>query len=92
MSSILRSFDERKDRRLNFVNFVLGCAALEPHTNHGSEPGELRCRYIFRYYCQKPDFNMAFGEFATMIDDVCSFKYPSANENMKEKERSLLLS
>ena len=44
------AFDSSNRKMLNFNEFLIGLAAMEPHTMHGGAPAEQRCRYIFRYY------------------------------------------
>ena len=60
---IFRSFDVHKKRMLTFRDILLGFAALEPATQHGGMPAEMRCRYIFRYYDQNLDGYLQFDEF-----------------------------
>lgn len=42
---------------------MLGLAAMEPNTQHGGTPAELRCRYIFRYYDVDQDGLLRYQEF-----------------------------
>lgn len=42
---------------------LLGLAAMEPATQHGGMPAEMRCRYIFRYYDRNIDGQLQFEEF-----------------------------
>ena len=46
-----------------FKDVVLGLAAMEPHTQHGGTPAELRCRYIFRFYDSNADGQLTFEDF-----------------------------
>uniref|UniRef100_A0A915J369 EF-hand domain-containing protein n=1 Tax=Romanomermis culicivorax TaxID=13658 RepID=A0A915J369_ROMCU len=85
-----RAFDQYKKGCLTFIDFILGCAALEMHTTHGNEAGEQRCRYIFRYYCKKHDFTISFGEFVTMIDDILTFKMTKETKGALEVQRAQL--
>lgn len=86
-----RSFDQSKNNQLSFLDVVLGCAAMEMHTTHGNEPGEQRCRYIFRFYSQKPDSTMAFGEMVTMIDDIITLKMSNESKKTKDEYRASLV-
>lgn len=58
-----RAFDVHKKRSLTFKDVLLGMAALEPTTQHGGMPAEMRCRYIFRYYDKNADGFLQFAEF-----------------------------
>ena len=60
---IFRAFDIHKRKFLTFKEVLLGLAALEPSTQHGGMPAEMRCRYIFRYYDKNSDGNLQFEEF-----------------------------
>uniref|UniRef100_A0A1I8AGV2 EF-hand domain-containing protein n=1 Tax=Steinernema glaseri TaxID=37863 RepID=A0A1I8AGV2_9BILA len=46
--SLFRSFSLSKEDGINFFDFVLGLAAIQPDTPHGKTSGDLRTRYIFR--------------------------------------------
>lgn len=48
---------------LTWKELVLGLAAMEPGTQHGGTPGELRCRHIFRLYDGNCDGVMEYAEF-----------------------------
>lgn len=58
-----RSFDFHKKNILQFKDILVGLAALEPSTQHGGMPAEVRCRYIFRFYDQNMDGFLQFEEF-----------------------------
>jgi hypothetical protein len=65
-----RAFDSSQRNYLTFVDYLLGLAALDPNTQHGSVPAEQRCRFIFRYYNTNPSQRMTFDEFKSMINDI----------------------
>jgi len=48
---------------LTFRDYLLGLAAMEPCTQHGGAPAELRCRYIFCYYDENGDSQLDVSEF-----------------------------
>lgn len=48
---------------LSFRDVLLGLAAMEPATQHGGTPAEMRCRYIFRFYDSNNDGMLEFNEF-----------------------------
>ena len=58
-----RAFDVGKHGYLTFRDVLNGLAAMEPSTQHGNTPAEMRCRYIFRYYNQSKDALLKFDEF-----------------------------
>ena len=58
-----RSFDVHKRKMLSCKDVLLGLAAMEPTTQHGGMPAEMRCRYIFRYYDFNQDGYLQFDEF-----------------------------
>jgi hypothetical protein len=44
-----RTFDVDSKGGITFRDFLSGIAVIEPGTQHGGPPAEVRCRYIFRY-------------------------------------------
>ena len=58
-----RAFDVHKKKYLTFKDVLLGLAAMEPTTQHGGMPAEMRCRYIFKYYDKNLDSFLQFEEF-----------------------------
>ena len=58
-----RAFDVHKRRMLSYRDILLGLAAMEPATQHGGTPAEMRCRYIFRYYDKEGEGLLEFSEF-----------------------------
>jgi len=58
-----RAFDVHQKHALTFRDYLFGLAAMEPCTQHGGAPAELRCRYIFRYYDQNGDSQLEMSEF-----------------------------
>jgi diadenosine tetraphosphatase ApaH/serine/threonine PP2A family protein phosphatase/Ca2+-binding EF-hand superfamily protein len=73
-SHIFRSFDAHQRQALTFRDYLLGLAAMEPCTQHGGAPAELRCRYIFRYYNQMNDGQLHPSEFRNMVEDIRRLK------------------
>ncbi|KAJ8312222.1 hypothetical protein KUTeg_009595 [Tegillarca granosa] len=66
----MKSFDLHKKKIINFKEMLMGLAALEPSTQHGGMPAEMRCRYIFRYYDTNCDGHLQFEEFKRMVRDI----------------------
>ncbi|CAN7986465.1 unnamed protein product, partial [Ixodes pacificus] len=50
LGDLFRAMDVHNRGALTWKELVLGLAAMEPGTQHGGTPGELRCRHIFRLY------------------------------------------
>ncbi len=93
------SFDLQFRQALTFNEFLLGLAALDPVTQHGSTPAEQRCRYIFRYYIYNESLfnnqdaqinhssiNMNFEQFKILTNDINLMK---KNPSMSEHELEL---
>jgi hypothetical protein len=75
-----------KKRELSFHEVLLGLAAMEPCTPHGSTPAEMRCHYIFRYYDVNSDNHLQFTEFKQMIHDIRLSKDQPIDEAALEEE------
>ena len=58
-----RAFDTHYVGYLTFREVLYGLAAMEPCTQHGLTPAEMRCRYIFRYYQNDADVMLHFDQF-----------------------------
>ncbi|PAA86851.1 hypothetical protein BOX15_Mlig000247g3 [Macrostomum lignano] len=78
---LFRAFDSHRRGFLQFRDFLVGHAAMEPSTPHGSTPAELRCRYIFRYYDEDCDGCLSFREFRNIIRDIRLAKKLSATDD-----------
>ena len=61
--SNFRAFDLHKKGLLGFREVLLGLAAMEPDTQHGGTPAEMRCRYIYRYYNKHATAALQFEDF-----------------------------
>ncbi|ELU04421.1 hypothetical protein CAPTEDRAFT_110040, partial [Capitella teleta] len=83
---ILRAFDLNKKRELSFHEVLLGLAAMEPCTPHGSTPAEMRCHYIFRYYDVNSDNHLQFTEFKEMLRDIRLSKDHAVDEQSLEED------
>ena len=80
--SFFHAFDLHQRQVLTFSEFLIGLAAMDPQTQHGSTPAEQRCRYIFRYYIfnERISFldetsaahviSMSFEQFKHLINDI----------------------
>jgi len=66
-SLFYRAFDIHKRKYLSSKDVLLGLAAMEPSTQHGGMPAEMRCRYIFRYYDRNADGHLQFEEFKWVL-------------------------
>ncbi|XP_061163616.1 uncharacterized protein LOC133172682 [Saccostrea echinata] len=80
VDALFRSFDMHKKRILQFKDVLVGLAALEPSTQHGGMPAEMRCRYIFRFYDHNVDGFLQFEEFKCMVRDIRKIKGLSLDE------------
>ncbi|XP_077508890.1 uncharacterized protein LOC144120416 isoform X4 [Amblyomma americanum] len=70
VSDLFRAMDVHNRGALTFKELVLGLAAMEPGTQHGGNPGEQRCRHIFRLYDSNCDGIMEYAEFRKMVKDI----------------------
>lgn len=70
-----RSFDVHQTHALTFHDYLVGMAAMEPHTQHGGMPAEIRCRYIFRFYDKNSDGLLQPDEFRSVSVLVHGFLY-----------------
>ncbi|KAH7958373.1 hypothetical protein HPB49_001057 [Dermacentor silvarum] len=68
LSDLFRAMDVHNRGALTFKELVLGLAAMEPGTQHGGNPGEQRCRHIFRLYDTNCDGIMEYSE--KMVKDI----------------------
>ena len=71
---------------ISYPEFLSGLAACEPTTPHGDICGEVRCRYIFRYYDKNRDNKLHFEEFMPMVKDIRAFRGASLEQNDVQKE------
>ncbi|XP_064612547.1 LOW QUALITY PROTEIN: uncharacterized protein LOC135476448 [Liolophura sinensis] len=67
MEALFRAFDVHRRKLLSFKDVLLGLAAMEPTTPHGSVPAEMRCRYIFRFYDEDSDGFLQHSEFRNLV-------------------------
>lgn len=71
---------------LSYPEFISGLAACEPFTPHGDTCGEIRCRYIFRYYDRNHDGKLEFEEFVNMVRDIRQLRGASVeDEDVREE-------
>ncbi|KAH9376565.1 uncharacterized protein LOC144144797 [Haemaphysalis longicornis] len=70
LSDLFRAMDVHNRGALTCKELVLGLAAMEPGTQHGGNPGEQRCRHIFRLYDTNCDGIMEYAEFRKMVKDI----------------------
>ncbi|KAK7088081.1 uncharacterized protein [Littorina saxatilis] len=74
VEGFFRAFDVHHRHVLTFREVLLGLATLEPCTQHGGMPAEMRCRYMFRYYDTNIDGFLQFEEFKHMVRDIREHK------------------
>ncbi|XP_052072975.1 uncharacterized protein LOC127711057 isoform X2 [Mytilus californianus] len=86
MADFFRAFDLHKRKFLTFKEVLLGLAALEPSTQHGGMPAEMRCRYIFRFYDKNSDGHLQYDEFRHMVKDIRSFKNLSLDDESVDED------
>ncbi|GFR58629.1 serine/threonine-protein phosphatase [Elysia marginata] len=72
--SLFRAFDVHKRRVLTYKELLHGLAAMEPCTQHGGLPAEMRCRYMFRFYDLNSDGFLQFDEFKGLVKDIRDHK------------------
>lgn len=83
---LFRAFDIHKRRYLSCKDVLIGLAAMEPTTQHGGMPAEMRCRYIFRYYDRNSDGNLQFDEFKRLVLDIRQSKGLSTDDASVEED------
>lgn len=84
-ANVFRSFDVQQTHALTFHDYLVGMAAMEPHTQHGGMPAEIRCRYIFRFYDKNSDGLLQPDEFRNMVSDIRRLKQlPLDEESVQE--------
>ncbi|BFZ18977.1 hypothetical protein BsWGS_22015 [Bradybaena similaris] len=74
VEALFRAFDAHKRHMLTSKDILHGLAALEPCTQHGGLPAEMRCRYMFRYYDANSDGYLQFDEFKALVKDIRDHK------------------
>lgn len=65
--SIFRAFDVNGVGHLSHKHIITGLAAMNICTQHGGPPGEVRCRYIFRFYDSNDDGVLEMCEFRYLL-------------------------
>ena len=78
--SFSRAFDTYRKGLLKFRDVLLGLAAMEPCTQHGGSPAEMRCRYIFRYYDENTDGMLQYGEFRLVFTSIVVHYIPISHK------------
>ncbi|XP_025091130.1 uncharacterized protein LOC112562232 isoform X2 [Pomacea canaliculata] len=85
VDGLFRAFDVHRHHLLTFKEVLIGLATLEPCTQHGGAPAELRCRYMFRYYDANHDGYLQFEEFKNMVRDIRDHKgLPNDEQSLRE--------
>lgn len=72
--SLFRAFDTSCCGHLTSKDILLGFAAMNPTTQHGGPPAEIRCRYIFRFYDSNNDGFLEWKELRDLIVEVNRLK------------------
>ena len=65
-----RAFDCYQRSYITFNELLLGLAAMDQATEHGSEPGVLRCAYLLRYYDSDSDGFLSVDDISRMVTDI----------------------
>ncbi|XP_052234478.1 uncharacterized protein LOC127847015 [Dreissena polymorpha] len=86
MTHLFRAFDVHKRKFLSSKDMLLGLAAMEPSTQHGGMPAEMRCRYIFRFYDRNMDGNLQFDEFTRLVYDIRQCKGLSLDDDAVKED------
>ena len=64
MFVFFRSFGfNHHNQLLTYEDVLFGVAAMDRSTPHGGPSGELRCRYIFKFYSTEQEGFLSFDEF-----------------------------
>lgn len=85
LDNIFQAFDISNKGILSFNDVLIGLAAMEPSTQHGGPPAEIRCRYIFRFYDSDRDDKLEYHEYFNMIRDIQKLKgFPMDEDSLKE--------
>ncbi|KAK4313751.1 hypothetical protein Pmani_014912 [Petrolisthes manimaculis] len=79
---IFRAFDKDKCGELSVEDFFYGMTAVDPKTNHGQGPAEIRCRCIFRYYDENNDDQMERPEVEAMVRDIENIHARDTSDNI----------
>ncbi|KAK0423397.1 hypothetical protein QR680_008124 [Steinernema hermaphroditum] len=93
--SLYRAFNLSKEDGINFFDFILALAAIQPDTPHGKISGDLRTRYIFRYYCADCENKFARltrHEIEALLSDIMKAKkstVPVNNPDLVHKDLDL---
>ncbi|CAN7985442.1 unnamed protein product [Ixodes hexagonus] len=85
LMDLFRAMDVHNRGALTWKELVLGLAAMEPGTQHGGTPGELRCRHIFRLYDGNCDGIMEYAEFRKMVKDIQEMRGITMDEAALDK-------
>ncbi|XP_064461087.1 uncharacterized protein LOC135371046 isoform X1 [Ornithodoros turicata] len=85
LGDLFRAMDIHNRGALTWKELVLGLAAMEPGTQHGGTPGELRCRHIFRLYDTNCDGVMEYAEFRKMVKDIQEMRGITMDEAALDK-------
>ncbi|CAH3155579.1 unnamed protein product [Pocillopora meandrina] len=86
LKDLFRAFDWNNHGQLTYQEVLSGVAAMDPSTPHGGPSGELRCRYIFRFYSAEQESCLSFEGFKSMVKDIQLLKKGSAKEDVVLKE------
>ncbi|KAL9982177.1 hypothetical protein ACROYT_G010988 [Oculina patagonica] len=86
---LFRAFDFNHQNQLTYQEVLFGVAAMDPSTPHGGPSGELRCRYLFKFYSSEQDAFLSFEEFKLLIKDIQKLKGESTKDcDVLEEARS----
>ncbi|CAH1800796.1 unnamed protein product, partial [Owenia fusiformis] len=86
LKSAFRAFDRHDRKLLSFHDILQGLGCMEPATQHGGTPAEIRCRYIFRYYDNNKDGILQFTEFKQLVRDIRRLKNLPIDEESVDKD------
>ncbi|XP_031568704.1 uncharacterized protein LOC116303319 isoform X2 [Actinia tenebrosa] len=80
-----RTFDCDDKGFLQHHDVQYGLAAMEPSTPHGGLSGELRCRYIFKFYNKENNGLLDFSGFKEMVQDIYRARGQQLDEELLVK-------
>ncbi|XP_017773342.1 PREDICTED: uncharacterized protein LOC108560344 [Nicrophorus vespilloides] len=84
---IFRAADMTNRKFLSFKDYICILATMEPSTNHGGISGEVRCRYIFRFFDRDRDGHINYKELKDFVIYMRKNKGLAVDPTSVEKEQ-----
>ncbi|XP_076067021.1 uncharacterized protein LOC143040217 isoform X2 [Oratosquilla oratoria] len=80
------SMSRNYGREVDLQSFVTALVAMDPTTQHGFEPAEIRCHHIFRYYNENCDDVLDSSEMKDMVHDIRRLQGKAVNTDQLNEE------